>query len=1370
MKFLNKIREKIKGLSDKIKDYFKRRKSGSISKQKQIAPEPEIREESEALKVEEFERPRRVISPSSRSVKDKENQTELSEVESESEIFDASIDANDLETGVVANIKIIKKPLVLLDLKDGSIKLKLPVINFPNFKYFKEASPIICEIKEEDINNKVFNRSIELKEVNCRIANSVEEPILLDLSLFKLVKVEIGSSNVDLNKVYKYFNENDSLYIFQEIKDYNPYLDDLNKFFNVNDYFWIYLKGGIKINPKPSIFSEYVAYDGYNLYCISLDQDTNEFQIFDSDDNVLEEIYKRPQLVFIPKENGYVYDKYFDSDPIFSTNFSVKIECSKLLNQFPKALHIQSSGLNEEGSFHLSLKLHTENQIEITSELLNNKIGNYQINLEFYTDETYRNRVFNIPIRKHFRYCPITIENHNKIVLPTSENYREYPLLIRTLCDQELIITCNDIDINKTTISDGSGGNVLHGIVPINIDEIVIFIGAFACLNNMPITLVIPRIKWRINGLKKFSEFSGEILEINYEENLADEEDLKLEIKLWSKKWIRNCSLNFKDEIYPIQKFDQKKLTYSFPLDIIYDKIERYLNKVDDLYFSLTYENHEFPILKITSAEKLKKEKISANVNDPYVELDFSENCINLVIPEQIIRVQQHLKIIDYQIEINGVSINSTAHITYIYENYIKVEKKEIEIIEPLREFNIKFPKEFENYNLFQNYIHEDNRLYLFKEKRFNRARMEYLWDEEGTFIPIKKKHVLILHPKNLELIHNPDRIEDLRIWDYEKPQYVDLREQDYLILKNTENKQTIQFSCEHEFFLEGDKLDIDDYRERLPLFTGNTIEIKSPIINPEGWEIWIKNRRTEFRMIIDFWKGDSPVILNCPDDLDCESGEFQIKICNRGSDRALKSFQFRYIRYIEINLTEDLIIPGENGHDIEMVEVVLGQNYSEWELKNPQNVGHIINEEDNGFNLILGDYIDSVKFSVMKTDNPETEIKMQITVPRLKWKLGSQVEWTGKIIEVERKTMIISGEDLILKVNTNDFNNLYNIKTILKARDESTSLQELPLHKTKKSIYHCNLSNIIEILSTNTNELTLSLKIVNLNEESKVYNIDCLIFLEIEEPIINVIDIDDLKDIDLGLEDSSAGDNEQGEDEIVDLGSEEIEPDEPEEEESEEIKIDQTILVNLTHEVIRDNPPNVCINYAIHWLKSENNCKIEARGIYITRAVILCETLRNFYFNDLHYENVSLNTQRKKEDGKYITGIEISLNTTANQENLELQVVPNEDIGMYVGRKQQKIYLARAEKVLKQNGYCKIKARGRFISKTATICERLKNYHKRKIICEEIILYTEILDGKNISAIYIKIANPIFKKLEKDKFKLKIGKKIYVGNRVFEL
>ena len=1416
MNFL-KIKLKFKGVYDKLKDFFKKRK---LIKKSELKAPSQLNTEFEEYKKKEFdqdplERPRRILSPSARInregvLKDQKTQDTGRSIDSE------PIDLDEVKSNKKAKIR--RKALVQLNLSDGSIELKLPVLEFPSLEEFKDAAPINCEIKVKDINDTIINQSIELRENNCRIESLVEKPILLKLNLFKSIRCEIQSSNSDLNKIYKYTNKNELVFIFLELKENNPYIDDLNKFFNANDYFWIL--AGEKINIKPSSLrsSSYVAYDKYKLQCIYLNQNTNEFQIINSDDIILDEVYKLPQINLAPKEGGYIIDKFFEKEPIFSKSFSVIVKCSELLDKYIKVLHIQSSRQMGKEIYHKIINLKKNNQIEITPIILDNRVGNFQINLEFFKNESQKDKVLDIPIRTYFRFCPISIDATEKIVLPTSENYLEYPLLIQNFGKEEINVICEDLGITKILKSDRTSGYDLVAVVPINKDEVDLLINSEE--DSVHILFNVPRIKWRFKGLKKYSKFSGLLSIINYEEISTNQDDIILEIKSWLRTEVKKCSLNFKDETFSLTKLKRNGFIYSLSLDMIYDKMERYLNSVDDFFLSLTYKNHTFPILKIISNEKPKERKITAKVKDPYVELDFIEKRANLVIPEQVIKVQNPLKAIDYQIKINSQEINSRVHITQIDKNHLRVERKEFEITEPLTKFNIEFPKEFDKYHLFQKYQHKDTKFYLFKRKLKNKAKMEYLWDEKGILIPIPKKHLLILHKENLDLTQEPDSIEDLRIWDYERIKYIDLTEENYLIFKDVVNNCELQFPCECDFFLSGNFI-LDDYSKRSPLFIGRTIIISSPIINQEGWEVWIKNRSFGIRLVNDFWTGKAPIILSCPDELGAESGEFQINIKKKESRRS-KILHFRYIQNIEIRCANELIIPQENGHDKEVFEVVLGQNYKEWDLNAPHNVGQIINEDENGFNLILDKFVDSVKFTVMKKGQPISAIKIQITIPRLKWKLGGHVEWTGELIELERRKMINSGKNLTFEVKTNDLKNLYNIKGILKAVGESTPILEVPLHKLKGDIYQCGITILFETLRKNIEKLTFSLEILNSTENSNVIKVNCLYFPKINEPIFDEIKSNEIIDLLSSTEEDQTeiqnGENITGESELVEIGIDESQQEEfkPEEiivdgdkSEQEEFKPEETIVESeqvefkpeetkidkdkseqdlsrikyeeiivdedktdqvipeLVHEVLRDNSENICIKYAVYNLKNKKKCKIEAHGNCKTRAVHISEILRNFYFKDkLHYESICFNT--KIIGRRRVTGIEISLNIRSDQDDLE-SLVPNDDIGMYVGHKRQEIYLNRAWEVIGQQGYCKILSRGRLISKTATICERLKNVSNGNIIYDDIILYLD-KDVGNIIALYVKISDQTFKIRQELNSKLKIGKTFQIGNSVFEL
>lgn len=1365
----------IKGIDQPKKDEDTEVGSGEIVHGKH-KPEKVVTPPIEAIKP-----PKRLISPSSKIKKHEKIQDQTEILSSDEGIVDSEPspeEISEVEKEIIKKPKIKQDPLIILDLKDGIIKLQLPLLFFPDHQDFELACPITYEVEGKDIYNEPICETININEGNCLIGENDVDPPIIELNLYKTVDCTIESQIDGLNRNYNFTNEHNSVYIFQENKYANPFINDFSDFFKKDSYFWILFKNELKIEPSPLFFSDFVPYNNYRLGCIALNDQIDWIHISDSKNGLLKEIYQSPEVKFVPEENGFVRDELFEKEPIFSKPFKIIVENSDYFEKSPKLIYILNSiirGSENPEKFEKKIQWCDGNIYDISPELFDNRIGSYELNLYYYDDKDCTRKKFKKPTRKQFRYCPIAIKREENLLKPTSENYQSYPLKIQTINNQEITILCDQTDFK---INEGAEKNKKHeysASVPLNVDEIILEIGSENSINDIYIKLIIPRIKWRLKGVKEKTEFTGEKIEITYDEDMFEQNDIFLMVKSGSRKWIRDLALKFRNEIYSPKSYDRKTHIHTFLLNLYSERIERYLRSRDSIFFSLRCKGHEFPVIEIRSNKQIDVQKDFTNVKKPYIELNLMDNSLNLVIPKQIIKLDTHLEFINYEIKINGIREDCNVIVKKVNEDYVKIEKCEIPIKEPLIEFNIIYPEELEKYNLTKEYNHKTPKRYLFKMGKKNRLKMEYLRDSYNNLISIPKRRRLILHSDNYKLTQTSTIVESLKIWDNYIAEYIDLNDKDFLILKNLKNDQEVVYPCEIDFYLTGNKFEMEDSNRRPTIFTGKAIEINSPVKNPEGWEVSIKNRRTRFKKIDDNWTGEDPIVLNCPDELEVECGVFEVKISNKEGS-TLKTLKFRYIPYLKICRTETLITPKITGHDTEVIQVVLGQDYEDWDLKHPPEVGHMVNEREDGFNLVLDGSVDSVTFSLMKSGQLETEIPLKIMVPRLKWKLGTQKKYTGKMLKVEREDAIISGKELILVVNVNDLNKDYNIKAILKAGDDLITFPGIGPYKKKGTTYQFKLNDFFNIIRTNIEELILSLEIEDLYHKIDIPNINCILFPEIEEPIPEDIDTEELLKPEVDLERIILEEKEEEEDsgeeeeevEVYVLETEDFQPD-YEEVEPKKAELEQRSLVELTHEIIRDTQEKERINYASQWIESEGKCTIKAKRLCIYRAAILSETLRNISFDDLYYEKISFNTQWDKTLKKPITGIKISLKRSQTLEDLVDPSIPDNDIRLLIGRNTLSFYLKKLRKVLRKNGYCKIKARGGYLIKTASVCQIVVDEAKGRCKYDDIILYTDNLSGRNIAAIYIKISNPKFKKRQNNN-KTKIGVKIQVGKSIFDL
>jgi len=502
---------------------------------------------------------------------------------------------------------------------------------------------------------------------------------------------------------------------------------------------------------------------------------------------------------------------------------------------------------------------------------------------------------------------------------------------------------------------------------------------------------------------------------------------------------------------------------------------------------------------KVKKSERLKVNseirKVPTEIRRPFIELNFSEIAINLIIPKQVINLTSPISSAVYRVKINEESFDEIANIKQLNNTYYEVEKREIELHEPLQSFQVKYPNIFKNTKYHFNYYHKDTDLYIFRGRYKDRAKMIELWDQEGKINLIPKKKLWIFHPDLYELEVEYNLSEDLWIWDYNTPKLVDLREKSFIYLKNRENGQLKKFACDISFYLEGEQTPSDDFDEEFPLFTGGEISLISPRINPDGWVIWLQNKEIGSCKLNDNWSGENPFVLKCPEDLGILEGTFQLDITDKGIRIPIETIYFRYAFHIECEYPRELVIPTRDGHKNELICIGLEESIENWNILLDSDVRIKEVYDNNQYQITVSKNQDTVNFSLKKNNSDTQKLEFEITIPRLKWRIGNQKEWTGKILEKNRNTLT-TGIDLILEVTTNDYNSSYNIMIQLFSAENNQLLQETTL--SMENIYHmCNLNRFFDTILTNYNHLFLSLEVINRTTNKKY-------------PLVNILEFPD--------------------------------------------------------------------------------------------------------------------------------------------------------------------------------------------------------------------------------------------------------------------
>jgi len=490
------------------------------------------------------------------------------------------------------------------------------------------------------------------------------------------------------------------------------------------------------------------------------------------------------------------------------------------------------------------------------------------------------------------------------------------------------------------------------------------------------------------------------------------------------------------------------------------------------------------------SIEKTEKEpkgkEITTRIESPYVEIDLDEAKIFLIIPEQQLEIKEAPKQLHYNLRINGDNRTIDSIISCNKEKVI-VQENRIELEQPLKSFEVVYPKELQSRDY--RYQHSNEILYPFIAIGNNRGRLHYLFDEEN-YNPLPKKDVWILIEEDFKLAVEP---EERWIWEKYQPFFINLKNINELVIKNKLTGDEKKIPCESTFTIAGDVLVEDDFKESMPIFTGNSIKIKAPIENPSGWVVWIQNKQAGYKIVAKDWTGDDPLELKLPDDLPCECGEFQIDICEQEDRIPVETLFFRYIPFIQLEFPRDLVIPDpEIGHKKEFVKILLEKDFHDWELKLDENVQR--NHIENGYQVELLPEQDILRFSLMKKNKPETEANFKITIPKLRWKVSRNETWHDKPLQLKRDELI-AGIDFYLTVCTNDFDTKYNLSAILETNDQRLQKAEF----IREGMVHKLLLNqFYDTINKNEGKITLRIGIQKAADERLLGQVDVMHLPEI--------------------------------------------------------------------------------------------------------------------------------------------------------------------------------------------------------------------------------------------------------------------------------
>jgi len=472
--------------------------------------------------------------------------------------------------------------------------------------------------------------------------------------------------------------------------------------------------------------------------------------------------------------------------------------------------------------------------------------------------------------------------------------------------------------------------------------------------------------------------------------------------------------------------------------------------------------------------EKLEVKETPKRIESPFVEINLDELKVSLVLPIQQFKVdppEEIPKQLFYIIKINGEREEEIqVKVKSLNQNMAQTKEERIPLEKPLKSFEVIFPDELQGREY--KYNHRKKFLYAFVAIGNNQGRMCYLYDSEGNFIPLPKQDVWVLLNEDFGLKTEEVKVEEYNwIWNTYRPFLVNLKKINELIIENRKTRNIEKLFCSKTFSIEGRQIIEDDFKEGSPLLIGDALKIKAPIENPDGWCVWIQSKEVGYKIVTENWSGTNELKLKLPDCLPCEYGEFQVDICPKDTGEADETLFFRWVDFIELKYPKNLIFPDANlGSKAEHIKISLS-NIEDWDIKCKENLKTNI-VEGNVCKIEVPPEKDLVNLFVSKKATPENELRLQITIPRLKWRTSRQSFWGDKPKRINREKLNLE-DNLIIR--TNDWENRYDMIAALEINGKQ--LQESRF--TRKGFdYLTDLRRFYDTVKKNKEDLKLRVKI----------------------------------------------------------------------------------------------------------------------------------------------------------------------------------------------------------------------------------------------------------------------------------------------------
>lgn len=466
--------------------------------------------------------------------------------------------------------------------------------------------------------------------------------------------------------------------------------------------------------------------------------------------------------------------------------------------------------------------------------------------------------------------------------------------------------------------------------------------------------------------------------------------------------------------------------------------------------------------------EEQKEERKSWPLKAPYVELDLETGYVFLVIPQQRIMAPPDIKLsrVRYIIQVDDQQFEQFSEVTCTNNN-LWVKEQRVELEAPFRDFSVTYPPEM--FSRDYKYVHpHPQKVYIFIWTSDNRARMYYL-DRERGIVP-QRSDVILLAPAEADIQPEPYRITKRWIWEEYWVFYLDLRHASKLLIGQPSPNLPLEILCRPEFALEGSALVADDFVASMPLFTEGPIRIVAPQPTPHGWAVWIQSKKGEYCRITAKWTGDAPLELPISEEPPWEAGEFQVDIYDVENNKPLSTLFLRYVP--EIRLEEvplhPLLPDDKLGHTNYQIRLYLPPN---WKITS--NIPPY--KQSKSFIFLYPSEQDVLRFCVMEKDKPHTQVTVQVTIPRVRWRFyqsqsPNKVPWRDKPLQFSRER-IIPGEVTYLQLTTGMDRQCTRMQALLETSGEIVQEREM---KRLEEFYTLELNALYDTICDESEALHL--------------------------------------------------------------------------------------------------------------------------------------------------------------------------------------------------------------------------------------------------------------------------------------------------------